>query len=52
MADILKTSDKGFWSRPADHIQKADMAMYDAKRRPDQVFAYADAARISPETAQ
>ena len=33
-------------------IQKADMAMYDAKSRPDQVFVYADAARISPETAQ
>ncbi|MFP4226197.1 MAG: hypothetical protein ACLFRF_05665 [Desulfobacterales bacterium] len=52
MADILKTSDKGFWGRPAEHIQKADMAMYDAKSRSDQAFACAEAARISPETAQ
>lgn len=33
-------------------IQKADTAMYDAKRRPDQVFAYADATITSQETAQ
>ncbi len=52
MADILKTFDKGFWGRRPDQGQKADMAMYGAKRRLNQVFAYADAARISPETAQ
>jgi len=52
MADMLKTSNKGFWGRRADHIQKVDMAMYDAKSRSDQVFAYTDAARISPEKVQ